>query len=421
MNKVAPVEPAADNSTTYDEPLLTYESSLGAMMGEGITTVTFFTGDLATATAFLRERLAIVSAANPWILGRIVKEKQHGKKAALRFSTSPPPVTEDVFVVNETLKLSEDMLYEDMVKLVNGSGAKIPQGRKLLNKPLSVSKTTVLPTAEGGFAVIFSMSHTIANGSTYYQILNMLSTDGKVFPMNTVRRDDLHERVTEYMGKSHYAWLNGAGAIFNGLGKALCGKDPTAHCFLVDDEKLAAAKAEARAQPGAPARISANDVLTARYGKACGSRVLIMAADFKGRIEGTTVEDAGQYHAGLLLDEDGYAEPATIRNALTGPTPLSRCAIPPGCCASLGVQVGLITSWAAFKNLAIPACTLTLHTPCEQTSGIVVKAQEDTCIVFNPRPGKIAMLCISKHLSSAELLAALPFEGPLSPKMWPVK
>jgi hypothetical protein len=122
----------------------------------------------------------------------------------------------------------------------------------------------------------------------------------------------------------------------------------------------------------------------------------------------------------MLLDEQGYGEPASIRNALTGPPPLSRCAIPSGCCASMGLKVGLITSWAALKDLQIPGCMLKLHTPCEQTTGMVVKGQEDTCIVFNPRPGKIAMLCMSKTLSGAELMAGLPFEGPLAPKMWPL-
>merc|ERR1712046_216911 len=96
----------------------------------------------------------------------------------------------------------------------------------------------------------------------------------------------------------------------------------------------------------------------------------------------------------------GYGEPSSIRKALIGPPPLSRTGPLPGCCGSMGLKVGLITSWAAFKNLTIPSCTLTLHMPCGQTTGLVVKGQDDTCIVFNPRPGKIAMLCMSKGVSA---------------------
>ena len=76
---------------------------------------------------------------------------------------------------------------------------------------------------------------------------------------------------------------------------------------------------------------------------------------------------------------------------------------------------------ADANKLTIPGCTLTLHTPCEQISGMAVKAQDDTCIVFNPRPGKLAMLCICKSVGHTELLAKMPFEGPLNAKMWPAR
>lgn len=415
-DKVAP----ETESTTTDVLLSAFESNgFGGMLGEGITTVSFFSGDLDAAAIFLKERLELVAAANPWLLGNLVKEKQHGKRCALRFSSSkePPAVSDAVFEVNKSLVLAEETSYTDFMKMVNSSGAKIPSGKKLLNKSLPVCKLTVA-SAAGGFALIFSISHVVCNGGTYYQILNMLSADGTVVAMNPTRQEALQDKVNEYMGKRHYAYLTDAACTFNALGKIFFGKNPKAYCFLIDDAKLAAAKAAAKAQPGAPDRISANDVLTSAYGKACRLKLLIMAADFKGRIEGTSTTDAAQYHAALMLDESGFGSPAAIREALMGPPPLSRAALP-GFWKSMGLRMGLITSWASLKSLSIPSCTLSLHTPCEQTSGMVVKAQDDTCIVFNPRPGKLAMLCISSTLGPKELMAALPFEGPLAPKMWP--
>ena len=174
--------------------------------------------------------------------------------------------------------------------------------------------------------------------------------------MKTERSDELRAAVDNYMGKAHFAYLNGAANGFGAIGKILFGKNTKAYCFLVDDAKLAKAKAAERAKPGAPERLSANDVLTSAYGRACKSGLLIMACDFKGRIPGTSAEDAGQYHAALLLDESGYGEPAAIRNALSGPPPCSRAALP-GCCAGLKCKTGLITSWAVFKDIAIPECT----------------------------------------------------------------
>ncbi len=120
-----------------------------------------------------------------------------------------------------------------------------------------------------------------------------------------------------------------------------------------------------------------------------------------------------------MLDRNGYGEPAAIRTALSGTPPLSNCELPQGFREGLGCSTGMITSWAALKDLDIPSCTLALHTPCAPTSGMVVKSQNDTCIVFNPKPGKIAMLCMCTSVGSKGLLASLPFQGPLSDKMWP--
>ena len=99
MTKVTPADDNNNNNNNagegeavemVDEPLFDHESGLGGMMGDGVTTVTFYEGDMAAGVAYLRDRLAVVAAANPWIFGCIVKEK-HGKRAALRFPKHPPP------------------------------------------------------------------------------------------------------------------------------------------------------------------------------------------------------------------------------------------------------------------------------------------------------------------------------------------
>ena len=113
MAKVAP-----QASETEDCILSAFESGMGGMLGEGITTVTFFNGDVKAAAEYLKQRLALVAAANPWIFGHLVKEKQHAKRAALRTPKVAPPVSEEVYELNEALKLSEEMPYEDMVKAV---------------------------------------------------------------------------------------------------------------------------------------------------------------------------------------------------------------------------------------------------------------------------------------------------------------
>ena len=53
------------------------------------------------------------------------------------------------------------------------------------------------------------------------------------------RSDELRAAVDNYMGKAHFAYLNGAANGFGAIGKILFGKNTKAYCFLVDDAKLA--------------------------------------------------------------------------------------------------------------------------------------------------------------------------------------
>lgn len=192
-----------------------------------------------------------------------------------------------------------------------------------------------------------------------------------------------------------------------------------AYFFLVDDAKLDAVKAAAKALPDEPDRISANDVLMSACGRVCKSNLLIMAAEFKGQIEGTSATDSAQYHAALLLDvRTGHHS----RSAHGATAALPRIFALPSQDRLLRIHTrlpaGADNELGRAQEPEYPGMHFSLHTPCEQISGMVVKVQDDTCIVFNPCPGKIAMLIITNKLSASQLKVALPFEGPLAPKMW---
>ena len=85
--------------------------------------------------------------------------------------------------------------------------------------------------------------------------------------------------------------------IFCALGAIMFGPSPAVHCFAVDAARLTEAREVAKA---AGQGVSANDVLTPGVGNVCAPRLLTMACDFKGKIEGPTHEMAGNYHAGSM-------------------------------------------------------------------------------------------------------------------------
>ena len=58
----------------------------------------------------------------------------------------------------------------------------------------------------------------------------------------------------------------------------------------------------------------------------------------------------------------------------------------------------------------------------DELQRMIVNSQDDTCVVFNPRPGKLAMLCIYMQdgdvVTAHRLIEAMPFAGALNEKMW---
>ena len=444
MSKVAPLS-TADEETT-DVLLLRFESGSFGLQGEGITTITFVsTADRAAATAQLKQRLARVAASNPWLCGTIVKEPQHGSLYALRYPKAVVSV-ETIFAESET-SLPVNATYVELVAAVKKSGATLPIGKKLFQAQQPICKLTIAPSASG-FILLFSMSHMVANGGTYTQILNMIASEATpITALCPMRKQECYDKIPDVVGKKQHAYMMGdVGNICNALGKLMCGSKPVAHCFIVDDDKLKVAREQAAASFGG--QCSANDVLTsgeqlssplsslfplfsspcfglarvvpiAGFANAVKPRLLNMAVDFKGRIDGLSTNDAGNYHLGIYFDPQGYASPGSIRGALKSSPPMSRAALP-GCWEGTFCKTAIITSWAGFKGLDMPGCTQTMHVPCADIAGLLVKALDATAIVFNPQPDKIAILCCVKGVEPSQLRAAMPLGDALDPKLWPV-
>ena len=84
-------------------------------------------------------------------------------------------------------------------------------------------------------------------------------------------------------------------------------------CFYLDKEKLKTAKEIAAAEPGAAPFVSSNDIVTSGFARATNSKMITMAMDFRGRLEGLTTKHAGNYHLGLLFGPDGHPHGAEKR------------------------------------------------------------------------------------------------------------
>lgn len=306
------------------------------------------------------------------------------------------------------------MPYRQLEKAIAKSSVLVKTGTTCVKKQLPFTKLTLCPNADGSsFAVIFSMSHVVANGNGYYAVQNMLADNSEIFAIDPVRNEAFFKQGPELVGKKEMASMMSTPAILNSIGCMLFGKKPTLHCFLIDEAKLTAAKEQAKGQ--APF-ISTNDILTSGFGLASCPKMLLMAFDFRGRVEGLSDKNAGNYNGGCLYDKATYSSPAAIRSSLQGKPPYSRCDPLPGAMTRTTCKCSVITNWASMSkgDLTIPGCTQTLHVPYVVSS----EACWDTAVVFKARPGQVAMMMFVKNTSVKELQEKLPLGDSLG-KMFP--
>jgi hypothetical protein len=401
-------------------PLLSIESSKTLMHEPGVTSITFYRGDLAKVSAYIRARFKEIVDANPWLAGRLVRNKDH-KNVQLVHPQAPisDDVNDRLFHPNPSqLRIGSEMRYEELSRAAKS--AVVKKGSKLINKPAPVTRITIVPDVncpEEGFALIFSISHIAADGQTYYQILNSLSTAGTIQPLQATRIQKASEKVAHAVGKKEYGFLFSVPMICNVLKGMVFSKKAACFAFYVDPDKVKKAKAEVTANPTEGVDfISTNDILTSSFARTIRARLCMMAINFRNRIDGIVDKDAGNYEAALLYDEEKYERPSSIRKTLQEGPPFLTTAKPlPGFWEGLLCTLGQITNWATFAgDLVFEGCEQQLHLPMYNTGMIPF----DCAIVFRPMPGKLAVMYFAKTVGREELLSSCELGEPVSTKMF---
>jgi len=369
------------------------ETSASGYWGHpGICTVTFCEGDASAAFEALRRRLAVVVNANPWMAGRLI-----AKKLVHPLKGSEALVHEIISLHEANAAVSRSRPYADLVKATGANPSlAVQSGKKLQATRARVSKLSVVKTSsEGEFALVFSMSHVVADGHDYYKIYNMVAGSAPVEALDATRFSEYEAREPEWTGPKDFGWLSGFGLLKGMLGGLLCGPKSSWCCFYVDEAKVATAKAAAAAA-GTAAFVSTNDVLTSHFCQAARARVGMMVINMRGKIPlGITDLHAGCYEGCLLLDPLNYHEPAAIRACLAAGMPYTRQARSPalpGACQAC--PMALITSWASFPfDLSLEGVgRQLLHLPCMAMPDVM-----DVCVAFKPQPGRLAMLYLAKR------------------------
>jgi len=269
-----------------------------------------------------------------------------------------------------------------------------------------------VPSADGErFALLVSLSHVIADGYTYYEILNLLSLQLPMKALNPIRKRDFPTALEAALGKAEYAFPGSAGYMCNALANMIFGATPKIRAHFIDKGKVAAAKAKEQAVGGPVPFVSTNDVVTSAFGKITRANVLEMAIDMRERLPAYTKSDAGNYEFALYYRPVDFATPSQIRQAVMGKDGQygrrctgSRSQLPGFWGGAMG-RIALITNWSSNHTGEITlgeGCMQELHLPLYSAPPL------EAGIVFKPTPSTLGLITFGRHIDAAA------FEGEAS-------
>ncbi len=316
------------------------------------------------------------------------------------------------------------MPFAELSSLV-AKEAQVPPGTKCIKKALPVAKFTLTPCTTKGFALVASISHSVVDGHTYYKILSMLSKNVEIESLTSKRKPEMNDIGKKAIGEKEYNYLFSGAIFMNVIGSLLKGPKSAVSAFYIDETKVAdikksederLAKANAKSDSFS---CSTNDILTSTFGQATKARSLLMAINWRGRLDGLSDTDAGNYESSIPFDpqrylvlkgtlydalayflRNSYEFPSQIRKTLRSGPPFLRDSsldVPKGI-EAMRCRLAMLTSWvfSSFDgNLKLGgadddgnASTLSLHLPIFRTKGLPFAI----AVTFRARKDKIAVI-----------------------------
>lgn len=381
-------------------PLLKMESGFVATRLAGITTITFLKGDLDVVGSSFSDRFREIVVLNPWLAGKLIKDKG---KADIHLAYDNPFVSDKLFKQicfndHNEISLNLNMKYVEILRAVYP--VFVTSANLMINKPDLVSKLTLVKDFQSpkkSFSLVFSLSHSVGDGHTYYKLLNMITGNAEPEALSVARKYEADEDLIEAVGKKEFGYFHGAAHIGNALRGTLSPKKTSVFAYYVNDEKVAAAKAKADlAIPNT--FLSANDIITSSFSNLVGSRITSMAINFRNKIKNILENDAGNYEGVLLYDSENYQKPEGIRKVLDdGPPYRGLTRKLPSFFRGIFCQMALITNWASFsKEAKIEGCEELLHLP------LILGMPYDAAIIFRAQQQRLGIIFFTKKITATE-------------------
>lgn len=285
--------------------LLDEEQRTFELMFEPTTVASFYVKN-ATSTEnmkeYLTERFSSILKANPWLCGRLVKVKTDDGKTNVCISYSND-VSNPLDYISH---ITDDTLFENKqwkpiwLNILPHLPKKTGQ---CIDKDEQLCKLLIIENlARSELALVFSLSHSLGDGSTFYQLWKMLDTCEDVVSMVAERdhnfvhyvQRDTNLSTTDVSSWKFFKFF--AGMIGRGLRRIICRKKaPRINMYKVNMDTINRIKAEYH--NGGENFVSTNDILNAWFfGKdGCNLDKISMFINLRSRIPELESNMAGTY------------------------------------------------------------------------------------------------------------------------------
>ena len=398
---------------------------------QGIQTCTFYSAGHNAAgmgktyglvRSHVVKRVEEVLKANPWMAGTLLDTKTlcytksigeaHIKTVLLEEARSHAPFTR-----NNT--------YSDINAACLNLGG-LCNAAQLVKSGSPISRVVCIPTVDNEVALLFSMSHAVVDGFTYYKLLSMIG--GAPIESLTIERPDQkdYSNMETRVSGSPILKYGASGTYIKHIVWNNVLKSKPYNAIIartVNPEKVEAAKKNTK-NLGDQHFVSTNDLLVSQVGNASHVDFMMQTINYRHRDTLLNSRNAGNYENVCAYDQRGYACAGGVRESLLN-KPYGNIQQMPGICSK--TRMGFYTSWV-FQDVPLPTivdCFIELHMPIMNLDpeGNICNAlicPLDVAITFRPQPDKIAMLSFCCRANPSDFVSADSVLGDtVSPEIFP--
>ena len=401
------------------------ENEIGPMLLiPSVACVTHYKGK--APVKYLQERVNSILKSNPWLKTRILKTKRGivGVYPKEQLSSTDDNSTYFSFSNDSQFsKLSLDMGYEEMSKLLMPLICKI--GNNALNSDEQVFNVVVVEieksTAQedGRYALVMSLCHVMGDGHTFYQLYSMLNDDndqqfcGKqnlpsCYSLSVKRDEQFSKDVRRVQGDGLHDW---ALSLYFLIGMLLVAFQQPAqmsaymlnNCWVEQQKKKVQENIENSTLPPSISFVSTNDLVTAWVSKLCRSEYLLMAINFRNKLEGYTDIMAGNYESLLLYNKPYAWDAYRIREPISNKSYRCKNERIPAVLETLKGHGIIVSNWASFyKEIILPNSKQIAHMPLLPTTRFDLLFH-DAAFIYRPSKESLAVLFATRSVSKHDL------------------